>query len=181
MTTSTASELEAVVQENIEKVTKIEQASLTARSRADVVADAIASFCGSMAFVWVHCIWFGLWLVVNVAPLLPGKLHFDPPPFSNLTLVVSLEAIFLSTFILISQNRQQRAADRRNHLDLQVNLLAEQESSELISMVREIREHLGLKSDLERSRALQEATDPAMLVEQIERSLEIEIKRESPG
>ncbi|MFK9236768.1 DUF1003 domain-containing protein, partial [Escherichia coli] len=70
--------------------------------------------------------------------------RFDPPPFNILNLVVALEAVFLSTFILISQNRQQRLSDQRNHLDLQINLLAEQESSQMLIMMKRGMDHLGI-------------------------------------
>jgi uncharacterized membrane protein len=71
-----------------------------------------------MTFVWVHVVWFGLWILINP---IPGVKHIDPFPFTFLTLVVSLEAIFLSTFILISQNHDTRISERRNYLDLQIN------------------------------------------------------------
>ena len=85
----------------------------------------IANFCGSMTFVWIHVGWFGGWIVINAAT----RFQFDPFPFTFLTLVVSLEAIFLSTFILISQNQETRMTERRNHLDLQINMLAEKEDT----------------------------------------------------
>ena len=97
------------------------------------MADVIAQFCGSFTFVWVHLIWFAAWIVVNG---LPGVAHFDPYPFTFLTLVVSLEAIFLSIFVLMSQNRAARLGDRRAHLDLQIDLLAERELTAILHMLR---------------------------------------------
>jgi uncharacterized membrane protein len=99
----------------VQTIIQLEEAAKANRDSADRVADAIARFCGSMPFVWVHLLWFGAWIVVNV---MPGVAHFDPYPFTFLTLIVSLEAIFLSTFILISQNYDARVNERRNHLDL---------------------------------------------------------------
>ena len=87
---------------------------------------------------------------------------------SCLTFVVSLEAIFLSTFILISQNRQNRVAERRNHLDLQINLLSEQENSKILAMLEAISEHLGLPEKDPEVRILEESTRPERLVEQID-------------
>ena len=75
----------------------------------------------------MHVVWFAGWILANG---LPGIKHFDPFPFTFLTLVVSLEAIFLSTFILISQNHETLLSERRNQLDLQINLLREQENTE---------------------------------------------------
>ena len=90
----------------------------------------------------------------------PYIKHIDPFPFQFLTLVVSLEAIFLTTFIMISQNRQGRIAERRNHLDLQINLLAEQENSKMLAMLDAIMEHLGIKDTDPDVRILEEATQP---------------------
>jgi len=88
-------------------------------------------------------VWFGFWLLAGTGSL-PGLPAVDPFPFAFLTLVVSLEAIFLAIFVLISQNRMTRLADHRAHLDLQVNLLAEQESTTTLKLVQEIRAHLGI-------------------------------------
>ena len=118
--------VDQLTQRNIEVVGKLEEAANEERSTSDRVARMIARFCGSMTFVWVHVIVFAGWITLN---LLPGVNHIDPFPYTFLTFVVSLEAIFLSTFILISQNQDTRISDRRNHLDLQINLLSEQENT----------------------------------------------------
>lgn len=165
-------QLEDLVQKNVEAITRIEEASRASRTRSDVVADMIAGFCGSPAFVYVHIALFGGWLIWNSTGLVSKSLHFDPVPFNILTLVVSLEAIFLSTFILISQNRQQRMADQRNHLDLQINLLAEQESSHMLAMMKKVMDHLGIEIDSPEQETLQEDTDPERLAEQIQRNLD---------
>src|ERR1700674_4275505 len=100
-----------LTQRNVEAILQLEQAAKDQRTRSDLVAEGIANFCGSMVFVWVHVIWFVVWALINVVPGVP---HIDPFPFTFLTLVVSLEAIFLSTFILISQNHDTRISERRN-------------------------------------------------------------------
>ena len=92
---------EQLTEQNVETVTRLEQAAKDQRTPTDRLAEKIANFCGSMTFVWVHVVWFGGWILLNV---IPGIRHVDPFPFTFLTLIVSLEAIFLSTFILISQN-----------------------------------------------------------------------------
>ena len=99
--------IDEVTQRNVQMIEQLREADNANRSRADRIADFIARFCGSMTFVWVHVIWFGGWLLINS---LDGTEHFDPYPFTFLTFVVSLEAIFLSTFILISQNHGTRSA-----------------------------------------------------------------------
>src|ERR1700740_2026345 len=129
-----------LMQRNVELICKLEESAKQERTRTDLIAEGIANFCGSMTFVWVHVIWFGGCIVINLLPRLP---HVDPFPFTFLTLVVSLEAIFLSTFILISQNHDTRISERRNHLDLQVNLLSEQENTQMLVMLRAIAEKVG--------------------------------------
>jgi len=131
-------------QTNIQAIARLEEQMLHGRSWGDRTGAGIVRIAGSIAFVCVHVVWFGLWIAVNVS-LIPGVPVFDPYPFSFLTLVVSLEAIFLSLFVLISQNRMSREADRRAHLDLQVNLLAEQEDTKALEMLHRISQHLGLE------------------------------------
>jgi uncharacterized membrane protein len=161
--------VEEVTQQNIETVAQLEQAANASRTRSDVVADSIAAFCGSMSFVWMHILWFGGWIFANT--VLPVK-KFDPYPFQFLTLIVSLEAIFLTTFVMISQNRQARLADRRNHLDLQINMLSEQENSKMLAMLDAIMTKLGIEDDDPEVRILEQATQPQQLMEQIESILE---------
>ena len=156
-----------LTQQNVETILRLEEEAKGERTRSDLVAEAIANFCGSMVFVWVHVVWFGVWVVIN---LFPGIRHIDPFPFTFLTLVVSLEAIFLSTFILISQNHDTRISERRNHLDLQVNLLSEQENTQMILMLRAIAEKLGVEVTNDfHLEALSEKTKPEKLARQIER------------
>ena len=159
--------LSEIIKKNVETVLRIEKASLDARTPFDRLADQIANFCGSITFVLVHIVWFSLWLLINWLPIFSKTLRFDPPPFGILTLIVSLEAIFLSNFILISQNRQQKVADQRNHLDLQINLLAEQEASQVLIMLGQLLEHHGLSPEDPRGHALKKETDTTKLAESI--------------
>jgi len=133
---------------------------------SDRVARMIARFCGSMRFVWVHVLGFAGWIAIN---LVPGVRHIDPFPFTFLTFIVSLEAIFLSTFILISQNQDTRIAERRNHLDLQINLLSEQENTKMLMMLRAIAEKVGARIDRDKDMAvLAQETQLEKVVAQIE-------------
>lgn len=162
---------EELTRRNVNAILKMEEAAKEMRTRSDLVAEAIARFCGSMTFVWVHVIWFGGWIVLN---LMPGIKHIDPFPFTFLTLVVSLEAIFLSTFILISQNHDTRISERRNHLDLQINLLSEQENTTMLTMLQAIADKVG--ADLSHDpkvEELRQETQPEKLAEQIEESEEL--------
>ena len=105
--------------------TRNEQALIRALMRAqDRAADEITNFAGSLKFVYIHSVWFGIWIAVNVGAL-GASLKFDKFPFGLLTMIVSLEAIFLSTFVMVSQNRQAARADVRSQLDFETNLRSE--------------------------------------------------------
>ena len=99
----------------------------------DKAADKITSFAGSMSFVYMHALVFAIWIAYN---LIAKKSGFDPFPFGLLTLIVSLEAIFLSTFVMLSQNRQSKQADLRAELDYEVNVKAEKEVAEIIALLK---------------------------------------------
>ena len=119
-----------------------------------------------MKFVWVHVIGFAGWITLN---LVPGVTHVDPFPFTFLTFLVSLEAIFLSTFILISQNQDTRITDRRNHLDLQINLLSEQENTKMLMMLQAIAEKVGAEIEHDEDMTvLAQDTELEKVVAQIE-------------
>ena len=102
-------------------------------SSSDRIAIKFANFTGRMAFVWIHLALFVLWIVLNI---IAHERAWDPYPFIFLTFIVSLEAIFLSTFVLIAQNREARRSEIREQLDYEVNVRAEQEIQELKEMVR---------------------------------------------
>jgi uncharacterized membrane protein len=87
----------------------------------DRAADRITAFAGSMPFVYLHVAWFAVWIVVNTG----SRWTFDPYPYGLLTLVVSLEAIFLSTFVMLSQNREALRADIRSEIDFETNVMSE--------------------------------------------------------
>ena len=158
--------VEQLTQRNIEVVHKLEEAANQERSASDRVARMIARFCGSMTFVWVHVIGFAGWIALN---LVPGVKHIDPFPFTFLTFIVSLEAIFLSTFILISQNQDTRITERRNHLDLQINLLSEQENTKMLAMLQAIAEKVGAEFEPDEDvTVLAQETELEKVVAQIE-------------
>jgi uncharacterized membrane protein len=94
------------------------------RTEQNRLTDAITNFAGSMSFVYVHTVWFGVWVLLNLG-LLGASLAFDRFPFGLLTMIVSLEAIFLSTFVMISQNRQAARADVRSEVDFENNVRGE--------------------------------------------------------
>ncbi len=90
----------------------------------DKAADVVTTFAGSLNFVYLHSAWFGVWILLNIG-LFSGALEFDRYPFGLLTMIVSLEAIFLSTFVMVSQNRQAMRTEVRSQLDFEANLRSE--------------------------------------------------------
>jgi uncharacterized membrane protein len=117
----------------------VESASAPAQ---DKIADRITRFTGSMKFVYLHLAVFGSWIVANLG-WVPGVAPWDES-FVVLAMIASVEAIFLSTFVLISQNRMAALAEKRAELDLQISLLSEHEVTKVVQMVAAIADHLGI-------------------------------------
>ena len=125
--------LSKVVERNIRTIVQLRLQAARARSVQDRIADAITDFSGSTAFVYLHIAWFGVWILLNTGRL--GVRPFDPFPYGLLTMVVSLEAIFLATFVLISQNRLSEEAEHRADLALHIGLLTEHELTRVLQML----------------------------------------------
>src|SRR5689334_16275128 len=126
--------------DNINTIVQLEEQALRERRMADRISDAIANFVGSIPFVAIHVAWFGIWVALNA-----GIWRFDPYPFALLCMLVSLEGVLLSTFVLIKQNRMSQRADQRSHLDLQINLLSEKEVTKVLQLQRLICRRLGIE------------------------------------
>ncbi|WP_224961147.1 DUF1003 domain-containing protein [Geomonas subterranea] len=144
----------SVVSRNIAALLERRQAEERTKRTQERVADAITTFTGSMPFVYIHLVLFGGWILVN-----SGWLSIFPPfdpTFVMLAMFASVEAIFLSTFVLISQNRMQASADRRAELNLHIDLLAEHEVTRIITLLTAIGEKLGV--DESRNPELDELT-----------------------
>jgi uncharacterized membrane protein len=154
---------------NIETIMRLEREALSRRSAIVLVGDAIAAFTGTAWFVFANAAFFAGWIWINRG----GSAHvFDPYPYTLLTLVVSLEAIFLTAFVLMSQNEMARLADRRAQLDLQVNLLTEAEMTKVLQAIHAVARHLeadgvGQDEDIEE---LSQATDVEHLARQVARA-----------
>jgi uncharacterized membrane protein len=159
----------SAVEENVQAIKRWERAILHARSKADYVSDWIAATAGSGPVLVLHVLWFGIWVLVN-AGFVPSIRPFDPFPFPFLTLAVSLEAIFLALFVLASQNRLSRQADKRSHLDLQIDLLAEREMTAVLQLLQDIASHLRVQTSLtpEQLRDLMQKTDLRRLMDRTE-------------
>ena len=137
----------SALEENVEVIKSWERAILRGRSQAEQVSDWIAWTAGSGRVLVLHIVWFTAWIIANVG-LIRGVTPFDPFPFPFLTMTVSLEAIFLALFVLASQNRLALQADKRGHLDLQIDLLAEREMTAVLQVLHDIARHLQVKTTL---------------------------------
>jgi uncharacterized membrane protein len=131
-------------QSHIDSIARQEHDFLGQRNVSERMSDRIAGFAGSMLFVLIHVSLVAAWVLINAGrgSWIP---RFDPYPFSLLGMIVAVEAVVLSSFILMRQNRMARRGERRDHLNLQVDLIAEKEVTKLLQMVQAICEHMGLK------------------------------------
>ncbi|WBH17477.1 DUF1003 domain-containing protein [Sphingomonas radiodurans] len=134
--------LTSVLDRNITRMQERRAADERDATLSERVSDAITRFAGSMTFVIIHAVAYGTWIAINVG-IVPGIEPFDPS-FVMLAMEASVEAIFLSTFVLISQNRMMGAAARQSDLDLQINLLAEHELTHLVSIVDAMARKMGV-------------------------------------
>lgn len=158
--------------ENIATVAKLEERFLEERTRVERIGDIIAAFVGSMTFVVTHVALFALWFVVN-SKVIPGFPAFDPYPFIFLSMAVSVEAVILSTFVLMKQNREAKRAEHRQQLTLQIDLLAEQEATKTLQLLRRICDRLGIdevNSDVE-TKILSEETAVDELADELKHRL----------
>jgi uncharacterized membrane protein len=156
-----------VVDRNVHELEQIRTAHLEKRTLQGRVADRITGFAGSMACIYAHLLLFGTWLLVN-SGVWPVIAPFDPYPFVMLAMFASVEAIFLSTFVLISQNRQAALAEKRNDLALQVNLLAEHEITRLLRLVDEIAKRLSVPRDEDATEPLKQDVHPEAVMKRME-------------
>ena len=133
--------VEDVTRRNVDRILALETAEEEKATTAHRVANVVTGFAGSMTFVWINAALVAGWVALNLALAEPRR--FDPFPFSLLTLILSIEAIFLAIFILINQNRAARVSEKRSHLDLQLNLLSEQENTQMLMMLEQIGHAVG--------------------------------------
>ena len=157
---------------NIAAIAKLEEEALGRRTHTERQSDAVVRFIGSPKFLLLHVILVAAWSTVNLS-LIPGVRAFDPFPFGILALFVSSESVFLTIFVLISQNRMSRQAERRAHLDLQVGMLAEQELTMMLQMLQKLCQHSGVdvKSANQQVQGFSETTDVHKLATELEEKL----------
>ena len=157
-----------VIERNIRTIIDLRHKAANRRNLEDRVSDIITDVSGRMIFVYFHAVWFGLWIILNTGLL--GFKAFDPFPYGLLTMIVSLEAIFLSTFVLISQNRMNELAESRADLDLHIGLLSEHETTRVLQMLDAIQTKLGIENHAESDLAdLEMETKPEDVLAEIER------------
>jgi len=132
-----------VVRHHREKIKSFKMKMDMDRGITDKAADFLTKFFGSLWFLILNALWFGGWMLINTG-LIPGVPVFDPFPYGLLTMIVSLEAIFLAIVVLISQNRAAHIADLREEIELQLNVKAEQEITKILIMLDEMHDHMGL-------------------------------------
>ena len=159
--------LSDVVENNIRTLLHLRAQRSKQRNLQHRLADGITYLSGQMSFVYFHVIWFAAWIGVNTGYL--GFRIFDPYPYGLLTMIVSLEAIFLSTFVLISQNRLSEEADRRADLDLHIGLLSEAEMTFALKMLQSIQKKLDIDTDDPAIEDLLMTTNPEEVLAEIAR------------
>jgi uncharacterized membrane protein len=137
--------LSRTIERNLRKMIYLRIKARRSRSLHDRIADYITSVSGRMVFVYIHVVWFAAWIMVNTGRL--GIKPFDPYPYGLLTMIVSLEAIFLSTFVLISQNRLSQESGYRSELVMHINILAEHEMTLALQMLDAIQAKMGIEMD----------------------------------
>ncbi|MBI5708048.1 MAG: DUF1003 domain-containing protein [Armatimonadetes bacterium] len=133
-----------IIERNIDLIELRRRKEFSGRTRQERFADVITAWTGSMAFFYFHLVWFFLWISINLR-WIPAFEPFDQYPFGLLTMVVSLEAIFLSTFVLVSQNKEAMLNAQHEGLDLQINLLAEYEITRMLRLVDKIAAKMGVE------------------------------------
>jgi uncharacterized membrane protein len=160
--------LSATIERYIRTIINLRLKAARERTLQDRIADRVTAFSGRMLFVYVHIAWFAIWLLLNTGRL--GIRPFDPFPYGLLTMIVSLEAIFLSTFVLISQNRMSEQAEHRADLDLHIDLLAEYELTRVLQMLDTIQGKMGIENDQDLELTeLESETKPEEVLAEIER------------
>ncbi|HVG08369.1 MAG TPA: DUF1003 domain-containing protein [Thermoanaerobaculia bacterium] len=158
-------------QQNIETISKLEHDAIEQRSASERISEAFTRFMGSLTFVALHLVGMAIWFTWNLGAF--GLKPFDPFPFGIFTLIVSTEGVILAIFVLISQNRMSRLSNQRAHLNLQISLLAEQETTKILQRLKMIADHVGVhetERDEEIER-LSQSTHLEVLAEELKRSL----------
>lgn len=168
---SAPSTLHEITRRNVELIGQMQKAFDSHRTSGEWLADSIAAVVGSWTFLILQSVLLVIWMALNIVG---WWKQWDPYPFVLLNLVLSFQAAYATPILLMSQNRQSRIDERRNHLDLQINLLAEQENTEQLRMLRLLCEHARIPLHIEGQKAFEESTQPEEIVRQIAENVESE-------
>jgi uncharacterized membrane protein len=167
--------IEALTQRNVAIIAEMEKASSQVRTRGERLAEWLATLVGSWTFLIVQTLILLSWLTLNIAMWIS---HWDPYPFILLNLALSFQSAYAAPILMISQNRQSKLNDRRNHLDLQINMLAEQESTEILRLLRLLCQQSGVPLGTDgNARAFEEETSHAEIVRQIQGEIENRVEQ----
>jgi uncharacterized membrane protein len=167
--------IEDLTKKNVAVVAQMERASQDVRTRGERLADAIASWVGSWTFILIQTALLTLWVALN---LLAWIHHWDPYPFILLNLALSFQSAYAAPILMISQNRQAKLSERRHHLDLQINMLAEQETTQILHMLRLLCERSGLPVG---DTCLEKETSHEDILHRIETELEAPANGHAPA
>jgi uncharacterized membrane protein len=172
MTPNSSSSTPHPTQFNIDAIAKLEHQALYRRTITERMSDAVVKFIGSVAFLLLQLLLVLTWSAINLH-LVYGVKPFDPFPFGILALVISSESVLLTIFVLISQNRIMRQAEKRAHLDLQVGMLSEQELTAMLRMQHKICKRLGIDVEQEKVELtnFSDSTDVSRLASELEDKL----------
>ena len=170
--------LNRAIERYIRTIVHMRLKAARSRTPSQRIADVVTAFSGRMMFVYFHIVWFTIWILWNIGLL--GLEPFDPFPYGLLTMIVSLEAIFLATFVLISQNRMSEQSEQRADLDLHIDLLTEYELTRVLQMLHAIQEEMGIADDEDEELSdLEMETKPEAVLAEIERMQERVVKKET--
>ena len=158
------------VEENVEAIKSWDRALLLKRSKIERLSDNITLAAAAGPSIVLHAIWFAAWIAINTG-FVPAIKPFDPFPCPLLTMMVSLEAIFLALFVLASQNRLAKQSDLRANLDLQIDLLVEREMTAVLQLLNDIAKHLDVDTNVTQDKLsdLIKETDVKQLAEEVDR------------
>jgi len=158
------------LEENVEAIKSWDRALLLRRSKIERLSDSITLAAAAGPSIVIHAIWFAAWIAINTGAV-PIVNPFDPFPFQLLTMIVSLEAIFLALFVLASQNRLAKQSDLRANLDLQIDLLVEREMTAVLQLLNDIAKHLEVDTDVTTDQIsdLIKKTDVTRLANEVDR------------
>lgn len=163
--------VDELTQRNIDTILQLETATRAERTKTERFAEVVTNFCGSMKFIWSHLAAMSFWMLWNSREL-HGVRYFDPFPYNFMSCILCGEAIFLASFILMNQRHDSQLSERRNHLDLQINLLSEQENTKILQILSQIAKKVGAEIDRDPDLSvLQAAASPERMLKQIDETI----------